>query len=137
MNILNGIQNFLKFINDNWTMIIGIVTLIIVIAHKIKSYIGMSKEERINIAKVQIREIMLMLVTQAECDYLEWVSAGSIKRSQVIDEIFEMFPVLSTITNQKEIIDWIDMIIDESLEEMRKIFEENRDEEPLVTESVE
>ena len=32
--MLNGIQNFLKFINDNWTAIIIIISLIIAIVQK-------------------------------------------------------------------------------------------------------
>ena len=127
MDILTGIQKFLNFINENWTMIISIITVLIIIIKKAKSYFSLSKEEQISIAKSQIREIMLRLVTEAECDYCEFIKAGSIKRSQVIDEIFSMYPVLSKITNQEEIIAWIDEVIDESLKEMRKIFEDNKD----------
>ena len=125
MNILTGIHNFLNFINENWVMIASIITLIIAIIHKIKSYLSLSKEERINIAKAQIKEIMLKLVTEAERDYQDFVKSGSIKRSQVIDEIFTMYPELSAIANQEEIIVWIDEAIDAALKEMRKIFEEN------------
>jgi len=127
MNILTGIHKFLNFINENWTMIISIITVLIIIIKKAKTYFSLSKEEQIAIAKSQIREIMLRLVTEAECDYREFVKAGSIKRSQVIDEIFAMYPVLSKITNQEEIIIWIDEVIDESLKEMRKIFENNQE----------
>ena len=126
MNILTGIQKFLDFINENWTIIASIITVIIVITKKAKSYFSLSQEEKLEIAKTQISEIMLRLVTEAECDYREWVKAGSIKRSQVIDEIFAMYPILSKITNQEEIIKWIDDMIDEALKEMRKIFEENK-----------
>lgn len=125
MNILTGIHKFLNFINENWTMIIGIITVAIVIIMKAKSYFSLTKEEQIAIAKSQIREIMLRLVTEAECDYREFVKAGSIKRSQVIDEIFSMYPVLSKVTSQESIIAWIDEVIDESLKEMRKVFEDN------------
>jgi hypothetical protein len=122
MNVLTGIKNFLNFINENWTMIASIITVCIMIARKIKTYFSLSKDEQIEIAKSQINEIMLMLVTEAECDYREWIKAGSIKRSQVIDEVFTMFPVLSQCANQKEVIAWIDDAIDNALKEMRKIF---------------
>lgn len=127
MNVLIGIKNFLNFINENWTMIASIITVGIVVVKKIKTYFNLSKEEQVDIVKAQIAEVMLKLVTEAECDYQSWIKAGSIKRSQVIDEIFMMYPVLSEITNQKEIIIYIDNMIDEALEEMRKIFEENKD----------
>lgn len=126
MNILTGIQNFLEFINEYWTMILSIITMVVVIAKKTKSYFDLSNERKIEIAKAQISEVMLMLVTKAECNYLEWQKAGSVKRSQVIDEVFLMYPILSKITNQAEIIAWIDEAINEALKEMRKIFEENK-----------
>lgn len=127
MNVLTGIQNFLNFINEHWTMIASIITICIVIANKAKAYFGLSQDKKIEIVKAQISEIMLMLVTEAECSYLKWQSAGAIKRSEVIDQVFTMYPVLSKVANQEEIIAWIDAAIDEALKTMRKIFEENQE----------
>lgn len=126
MSILNGIQNFLQFINDNWTTIIVIIGLLIAIVRKAKSFFSKSDEEKIAIAKKQIQEIMLKLITEAEVDYQEWTKAGSIKRSQVIEQIFLMYPVLSKVANQEALIIWIDTVIDESLKTMRDIFAENK-----------
>ena len=135
MNILTGIQKFLNFINENWTLIASIITIGIVVYKKIKSYFSMSKEKQIEIAKAQIKEVMLMLVTQAEFDYQEFVKAGSIKRSQVIDEIFAMFAVLSKVTHQEEIVARIDNEIDESLKSMREIFAKQTDEGEAAVEA--
>lgn len=134
MNILHGIQKFLQYINDNWTMITIIVSLIIVIVKKAKNFFGKSDEEKIAVAKKQIQEIMLKLVTDAEVDYQKWVSAGGIKRSQVIEKVFNMFPVLSKVADQEELIAWIDCIIDMSLKTMREIFEKQKENE--ITENV-
>lgn len=123
MNYLTSIQNLLQFINDNWTSIIIIIGLSISIAVKIKGYIKLSKEEKINIAKQQIKETMLKLVTDAEEDYYEWVSAGSVKRAQVIEEIFTKYPVLSKVANQEELIIWLDETIDNALKTMREVLE--------------
>lgn len=79
----------------------------------------------------QIQETMLKFVTRAETDYLEWVSAGAIKRSEVIDVIFKEYPILSKVTNQEELIVWIDSVIDEALRTMRKIFEEQNAKEAV------
>ena len=127
MIILDGITKFLTFVNDNWVMITTIIGLSIAVAKKIKEYLNKSQEEKIEIAKAQISEVMLMLVTEAETDYLKWVSAGAVKRSQVIDQVFVMYPILSKVANQEEIIAWIDNTIDEALKTMRKIFEENKE----------
>lgn len=136
MDILDGILKFLTFINDNWVMITTVFGLALAVGKKIKDYMSKSNEEKIEIAKAQINEVMLMLVTEAEKDYLEWTKAGAVKRAQVIDKIFATYPVLSTVTNQKELIAWIDDAIDEALKEMRKIFESNA-QTPNKDESVE
>lgn len=123
--VLDGIYNFLSFVNDNWTMIVAIFVLIVAIGKKAQDFFSKSQEEQVEIAKAQIKEVMLRLVTEAECDYYEWIKSGEIKRAQVIDEVFAMYPVLSKVTNQAEVIAWIDDAIDEALKTMRKIFEEN------------
>lgn len=123
MDILNGLHNFLQFVNDNWGMIAATVLLALAVVKKVINFFVKTDAEKIDIAKKQIQETMLKLVTNAETDYLEWVSAGAIKRSQVIDEVFKKYPILSKVTNQEELIVWIDEVIDIALEEMRKIFE--------------
>ena len=129
VNLLVGIKNLLDFINNNWVAIVVIVCLINAIAIKIKKYLALSDEDKIEVAKRQIKETMLKLITEAEVDYIEWINAGSIKRSQVIERIYTMYPVLTKVADQDTLIQWIDDVIDESLEIMRKIFEENAEEE--------
>lgn len=129
-DLLTSVQSLLQYINDNWTCIIIIIGLALSLSKKIADYSKKSDEEKIEIAKQQIRETILKLVTDAEEDYYQWVSAGSVKRSQVIDQIFAKYPVLSKVTNQQELIDWIDEVINEALKTMRDIIEKQ-------TESVE
>lgn len=99
--MLKGIQNFLQFINNNWTTIIIIISLLIALYQKIKSFISKSNEEKIEQAKKQIKEICLKLVTDAEIDYENWNQAGSIKRAQVIQKIFTDYPILAKVTDQE------------------------------------
>lgn len=126
MNILNGIQKFLELINDNWTTIMVILGLAAAIAKKAKNYLAKSDDEKIAIAKMQIRETILRLVTEAEVDYEEWNAAGSIKRAQVINQIYETYPILSKIVDQPELVEWIDEQIDEALDTLRYIIKENQ-----------
>lgn len=128
MAILEGIKNFLHFLNDNWTMIATILLLIAVLVKKICDFVNKSNEEKIAIVKKQIQQSMLKFVTEAEIDYQEWISAGAIKRSQVVNQIYEKYPILSRITDQEELIKWVDEMIDKSLDIMRDIFKENADE---------
>lgn len=125
--MLDGIKNFLQFINDNWTSIIIIISLIIAIVQKIKSYLSKSNDEKISSAKAQIKEIILKLISDAEVDYEDWNKAGSIKRAQVIQEIFTEYPILAKVANQEQLIKWIDTMIDESLKELRKIVAQNQE----------
>ena len=125
--MLDGVKNFLQFINDNWTSIIIIISLIIAIVQKTKSYLSKSNDEKIASAKLQIKEVILKLISDAEVDYEDWNKAGSIKRAQVIQKIFTDYPVLSKVANQEELIKWIDTMIDESLKELRKIVAQNQE----------
>lgn len=124
--MLNGIKNFLSFVNDNWTTIVVIISLIVALVRKIKAYVEQSDDKKIAIAKAQIKEAILKLITDAEVDYEDWNKAGSIKRSQVIQMIFREYPILSKIVDQEALIAWIDDQIDNALKELRKVVAENK-----------
>lgn len=126
MNILNGVQNFLELVNNNWTTIMVVIGLAIAVARKVKDYFNKSDDEKMKIAKAQIKETILKMVTEAEIDYEEWNKAGSIKRSQVINQIYGDYPILSKVIDQKALIEWIDETIDESLKTLREIVAENK-----------
>ena len=125
MDILNGIKNFLSLINDNWTTILVIVGLALALWKKIESYSKLSTDKKIEIAKKQISENILKLITQAEKDYAEWEKAGSIKRSEVISEIYKEYQILAKVVNQEELVKWIDEQIDNALPTLRDIIKEN------------
>ncbi len=123
---MEGIKNMLLYLNENYVSILVIIGLIIALYRNITDYLSKSEDEKITIAKSQIKERILKMITDAEIDFAEWNKAGSIKRSQVIGEIFERYPILSKLVNQIEIIDWIDNEIDESLKTLREIIK-NKD----------
>lgn len=131
-NALYAIQNFLQLVNDNWTVIIVIVALLISIGKKAKEFFSKSDDEKIAIAKKQVQETMLKLITDAEIDWQDYKKSGSVKRAQVIEEIFEKYPVLSKVTDQEALIAWIDETIDDALKTMREVFTENKDIESEV-----
>lgn len=123
--MLTSIKNFLQYINENWTTIVVIISLIIAIGKKVYDYFTKSNTEKIEVAKRQISEICLKLVTDAEIDYEAWNKAGSIKRAQVIQKIFADYPILAKVSDQEKLIEWIDEIINTSLKELRKIVTDN------------
>lgn len=126
MNILNGVQNFLQLVNDNWTTILVCTGLVIAIARKVKAFFTKSDDEKVEIAKAQIRETILKMVTEAEVNYEEWNKAGSIKRAQVINQIYAEYPILSKVVDQIALTEWIDGVIDDSLKTLREIVAENK-----------
>lgn len=126
--MLNGIKNFLEFLNANWTVIAVLLGLAVALIQKVKVFIGKTDEEKIQIAKKQIKEIMLKMVSEAELDFEDWNKAGAIKRSQVISQIYEMYPILSKVIDQNELIKWLDMEINTSLQTLEDIIDVNKDE---------
>lgn len=135
--MLTGIQNFLQFINDNWTAILIIIALGFSIALKIKNLFTKGKNGQIEIAKAQIKQIILKLITDAEIDYNDWAKSGSIKRAQVIQKIYADYPILAKVTDQETLIAWIDTEINNSLKELRKIVAENATEKATEKEETE
>lgn len=127
MNFLDGINRVLTFINDNWTAILVMAGLLIGLYKKIKDYVGKSTEEKIDIAKQQIRLAMLKLITDAEIDFENWNGAGSIKRSQVIQKIYSDYPILAKISDQDELVNWIDAEINNALKTLRAIVSDNKE----------
>lgn len=130
--MLKSIQNFLEFIVDNWTTIFIIICMIVVIIARVKAFFKKSKEERIEVAKAQIKQVILKWVSDAEVDYIEWSKAGSIKRSQVIQKIYTDYPVLSKVINQDNLVEFIDIAIDDALKTVRKVVEESIIVEPVT-----
>lgn len=123
--MLIGVKNFLEIVNENWTTILVIIGLLITLYQKARAFIIKTDDEKIQIAKDQIKEIILKMVSDAELDFTDWNKAGAIKRSEVISKIYEMYPVLSRAVDQKELISWIDMEINTSLETLKNIIDDN------------
>ena len=67
----------------------------------------------------------MKLIADAEIDYETWHKAGDIKRAQVILQIFAEYPILSKVTDQQQLIQWIDESIDASLKQLREIVSKN------------
>jgi len=124
--MINGLQNFLEFVNNNWTSILVIIGLLIGLYKKIESFWKLSTDQKIAIAKHEIEEAMLKMITDSELEYETWKESGEIKRSQVIKQIYAEYPILEKVADQNSVIAWIDTQIDNALVTLRKVIEENR-----------
>lgn len=122
---MEGLQKFLQILNDNWTSILVCAGLIVGIIKKTHDYISKSQEEKIELAKKQIQTTILKMISDAEVDWQEWSKAGSIKRSQVIKQIYEEYPILTKVVDQDALIKYIDEQIDGALDTLREIVKTN------------
>ena len=123
---MEGLKNFLQFINLHWTSILVCIGLIIGLVQKTKNYLIKSDDEKVEMAKREISNAILKMITDAEQDYSQWVGAGAIKRSQVIKEIYDQYPVLGKVVDQSVVIAWIDEEIDNALKTLRAVIKENQ-----------
>ena len=115
---MQSIVNLLQFLNNNWSMIIIIIGLGLTLYKKIKSYLKLSTQQKIDVAWQQIEEIIMKLVSDAELDWKDFSKAGQIKRSAVIEKIYKDYPILNKIMDQDEVLKKIDELIDEALKEV-------------------
>lgn len=122
---MEGLQKFLQLLNDNWTSILVCIGLVIGIVKKTQDYMSKSQDEKIEIAKKQIQTTILKMISDAEVDWQEWSKAGSIKRAQVIKQIYEEYPILSKVVDQKALTEWIDEQINSALDTLREIVKTN------------
>lgn len=123
---MSGIQNFLTIVYNNWTTILVCIGLIVGIVNKTMRFFSKSKDERVDIAKAQIQATILKMISDAELEWEDWSNAGSIKRAQVIKQIYDEYPILSAVAKQEEVIAFIDGEINNSLKELRAIVAENK-----------
>ena len=81
----------------------------------------MSEEERVNAALKVIKTEVLKLMSDAEINWKDFYKAGEIKKSEVIDEIYERFPFLTEYINQEELIIKISEMIEDGMDKMNQI----------------
>jgi hypothetical protein len=123
---MEWLKNVLQWVNDNYSLLIVILALIISIYRKTKVFLSKSEEEQISLIKNEIQSRILKMVSDAEEDYSDWSKAGKIKRSQVISEIYTEYPELSMLIGKEEFIEWIDNEIDTALITLREVLNANK-----------
>lgn len=133
---MNSLQKTLQFIVDNWSQIIIILTLLLTIYTKLKKFIedwkNKTEEEKkaeaekafnkaVETAKKALADYILILVSKAEIDWQsEDGKLGKTKRAQVIEEIYKKYPILEQVEDKKELLAYIDNLINEALKTVRE-----------------
>lgn len=122
---MEGIKNTLIIIEENWTNILIVLSCLFAIYRKVKKYINMNNEEK-DKEKEELKEetlkivktVLLKLMSEAEIEWNDFEKSGSIKRSQVIKELYNEFPILKEFTNQDKLLEIIDNMIKEEKSKM-------------------
>ena len=124
---MEGITRFLNWIINNWTAIVAVAGLVYAIYLKAKKtwedWQSMTEEQKqaelqkqVEAALEILGELILSLVARAEIEYKdEGSKLGPVKRSQVIEEVFDTLPILAMVTDQETLMSHIDELIDEAL----------------------
>lgn len=123
---METMTNFLIFLGNNWVLIIFILCVIFGLYLAIKKFIKLSNDKKLEIIYQKISETILKNVSDAESFYYDIKQSGSIKRAQVIKQIYEDYPLINKIADQKSIIKKIDELIDKALEELNEIINKNK-----------
>lgn len=125
---MEGIKNTLVIIEENWTNILIFISCLFAIYRKAKKYINMNKEEKEK-KKEELKEetlkivktVLLKLMSEAEIEWNDFEKSGSIKRSQVIKELYNEFPILKEFTDQDKLLVIIDNMINEEKSKMDEV----------------
>lgn len=129
---MESLVKLAEFVKSNWasvTVIIGVaVAIYFKIKQEIDKYRKMSEAEKQAEIQKQIEKVrsilsdqVLALVATAEIAWSdEGCKLGPVKRSEVIRKIYVQYPVLTYVADQEELLAYIDKLIDEALETVRK-----------------
>lgn len=113
---LNMGAEILEFIHENWFLIVIAVALIAYMIDELARY---NNEEKVNLAKRLIAVSIDAIVSEAEWKFEDYEKAGYLKRSYVIQTIYEKYPELNKVAEQEELIDWITNLIEDSVAKLK------------------
>ena len=118
---MEGIKNTINLISQNWSTIVAFIGLCFLGYVEVKRYLKMTDEEKVQAALKAIKPVLLKYMSEAEIKWDNYKNSGELKKSTVIQKIYEQFPLLKTYKNQEELIKMLEEMIDDQLKEMNNI----------------
>lgn len=106
----------MKWLIDNWSGLVVLLAIAVVIIHSIKVFSGLPSETQLQ----KIKEWLLFAVTQAEKELGGGV--GVLKLRYVYDMFLEKFPALVSVIS----FELFSVYVDEALEQMKHLIETNK-----------
>lgn len=138
---MKSLIDLLKWIQDNWASIVTVVVLALGIYERAKKFWNdwkaKTEEEKkqaekevfdkaVETAKKALADYILILVSKAEIDWQsEEGKLGKTKRAQVIEQIYNKYPILEQVEDKEELLAYIDSLIKEALEIVRRELRQN------------
>lgn len=118
---MNGINNTLNFIFENWSNLVFIAAFLFILINRVRSFFALSKEDQVEAALKVVRTQLLKFMSEAEINWKDFEKSGAIKKSEVITRIYQEFPILKEYVDQDTLIQTIVDMINEGMAEMNKI----------------
>ena len=134
---MQSIIKLLTYLEQNWTFILILISFGVSIYKLYLKWDKMSKQEKIDQIIVIVSETILEKLACAEEDWNTYKKTGSIKRSKVINQIYEQYPILKEYTDQEYIISKIDTFIDEGLKNLEKTIKDIKEQNTQSEEKAE
>ena len=130
---MNASEGFIEILS-NLVNILIVVAAILYAIDRVINFMKLSKEEQKEAALKIIKEELLKLMIEAEKNWDDISKSGKIKRSEVITELYNRFPILKEFKDQDKLLEELDKMIDDTKVIMDKIIEENTKKEEVVME---
>jgi hypothetical protein len=140
-------QGIVKLIQDlilYWPYVILFVCIIGFVINYINNYKKLSEKDKenerkrlLNLTLKKIQDIMPYLTANAEENWNHLDKSGIIKRSEVLNIIYESYPILKELYDEEWIVSEIDRIINQTLLDIRKITRKEDSKNNLIVESAE
>lgn len=127
---MNGLTNFVNLIQSQWTNILVVVAILFGVIRTGINYYSMSKEQRTEAALTVVKSELLKLMSHAELQWSDIKKSGSLKRSQVIKDIYTQFPFLASYIDQETLLKRLYEMIDTEMENMNKILNNDKNDKP-------
>lgn len=112
---MNSITEILKFINDNWFLIIAAIAIVSVVSIKVYKWFKQPNQEQIK----QVKEWLLYAVAKAEENLGS--GTGELKLRYVYDMFVTKFPAIAIFIN----FDDFKIMVDEALEKFKELIQTN------------
>lgn len=108
-------MEILKMIIENWLIFVIALILVLFAVYAVLRFLKLTPQQQLG----KVKTALLYMVTEAEKELKS--KTGRVKRSMVWDWLVERFPIISLFITEEK----YDELLDQALEEFRKMLESN------------